>query len=176
MAMKRNSFKRPETFFPQDENSDDPRGRIGPPFFPTDDTPTKSPEDASTANFPPEATTHNKSSIRKSRVISPDRLAILKAGRDGGGSESGAASMAGSEEDEEVEHQDPARIRHPRSMGLALQGAFDGDGGIRSGVRADALGDQSDVDDGDGGDEGEGEEDEGVGREGGGESFGESVR
>lgn len=156
MAMKRNSFKPPENFSPQDDASDDPRGQVGPPH-----SPKESPSDTDAANLPLELTTRTKPSIRKSRVISPDRLAILKAGRDGGGSESGAASSAGSEEDEEVEHQDAAKIRHPRSMGLALQGAFDGDGGIRSGMRADALGDQSDADDG---------EEDRVGREGGDES------
>lgn len=169
MAMKRNSFKPPENFSPPDDVWDDPRGRVGPPHSP-DDSPPKSAEDTDAANISSSITLANPG-IRKSRVISPDRLAILKAGRDGGGSESGAASICGSSDDEEVEHQDPARIRHPRSMGLALQGAFDGDGGMRSGVRADALGDQNDVDDGEGRGEGSGQ-----GREAVGESFEESVR
>ena len=84
----------------------------------------------------------------RKRTLSPDRLEILRAGRDGGGSRSGAASpnRSGSDEsDVEVkEHKKKLPIRS--SLAMALNGELDGDG-VKHRVRADALGDQSDVED-----------------------------
>ena len=128
-----------------------------------------------------------KSPLKQShRILSPNRLAVLSAGRDGGGSRSGDASRSGSEDDEEADHdhvhdhshengvtsptdilkenlhpEDTAeaaeerrkQFRPPRSMSLALtgqlNGTLDGDGLLRTGTKADALGDQSDMDDSD---------------------------
>ena len=82
----------------------------------------------------------------RKRIHSPSRLDILKAGRDGGGSRSGAASpsrSSGDDSDAEVkEHMKSLPLR--RSLAMALNGELDGDG---ERVRADALGDQSDVED-----------------------------
>ena len=117
----------------------------------------------------------------RKRVLSPTIQAIMNAGRDGGGSQSGAAS----EDDEEdapvsklqeansertspqpKEKTNADREKLPKtpaipkssvttfpgmsSMAMALQGRFDGtaeSGGSPNRARADALGDQSDVDD-----------------------------
>lgn len=82
----------------------------------------------------------------RTRMISPHRIEILKGGRDGGGSRSGAASPSPSNpEDSEAEakeHMKSLPLR--RSLAMALNGELDGDG---ERVRADALGDQSDVED-----------------------------
>ena len=74
--------------------------------------------------------------------MSPNRLEILKAGRDGGGSRSGAASPSqSSPDDSEADAKEHMRyLPLRRSMAMALNG--DGER-----VRADALGDQSDVED-----------------------------
>ena len=80
------------------------------------------------------------------RSLSPTCLEILTGGRDGGGSRSGAASPGySSPEDSEAEakeHMKSLPLR--RSLAMALNGELDGDG---ERVRADALGDQSDVED-----------------------------
>ena len=82
----------------------------------------------------------------RKRIMSPNRLEILKGGRDGGGSRSGAASPNLSSPDdseaEAKEHMKSLPLR--RSLAMALNGELDGDG---ERVRADALGDQSDVED-----------------------------
>ena len=82
----------------------------------------------------------------RTRIPSPSRLEILKGGRDGGGSRSGATSPSRSSPDD-LEAEIRERIRSlplRRSLAMALDGELDGDGGR---VRADALGDQSDVED-----------------------------
>lgn len=80
------------------------------------------------------------------RIRSPSRLEILKGGRDGGGSRSGAASPSrSSPDDSEAEAKERMKsLPLRRSLAMALDGELDGDGGR---VRADALGDQSDVED-----------------------------
>lgn len=82
----------------------------------------------------------------RKRVVSPNRIEILKGGRDGGGSRSGAGSPSrSSPEDSEAEakeHMSSLPLR--RSLAMALNGELDGDG---ERIRADALGDQSDVED-----------------------------
>lgn len=82
----------------------------------------------------------------RKRIVSPNRLEILKGGRDGGGSRSGAASPSlSSPDDSEAEAKEHMRsLPLRRSLAMALNGELDGDG---ERVRADALGDQSDVDD-----------------------------
>lgn len=70
---------------------------------------------------------------------SPQRLRVLEEGRDGGGSRSGAPSQCGS--DASDDSRQPIR----RSMGMALQGTLERKSPQRA--RADALGDQSDIDD-----------------------------
>ena len=82
----------------------------------------------------------------KNRILSSNRLAILQAGRDGGGSRSGTTSQMGSS-DEDTEQEVRTKPRPPRSLALALSGAWDTEQGLRSGRRADALGDQSDLED-----------------------------
>ncbi|MCJ1385315.1 hypothetical protein MMC17_008437 [Xylographa soralifera] len=84
----------------------------------------------------------------KERVPSLNRLDVLKTGRDGGGSLSGAASRSGSEESTDREREVRQSRRYPSSMALALSGGFEGEEGMRIGQRADALGDQSDAEEG----------------------------
>ena len=80
------------------------------------------------------------------RIRSPNRLEILKGGRDGGGSRSGAASPSrSSPDDSEAEAKERIKsLPLRRSLAMALDGELNGDG---ERVRADALGDQSDVED-----------------------------
>lgn len=82
----------------------------------------------------------------RTRIPSPSRLEILKGGRDGGGSRSGATSPSrSSPDDSEAEIRERIKSLPLRgSLAMALNGELDGDGGR---VRADALGDQSDVED-----------------------------
>ena len=97
---------------------------------------------------------HKDPSGSKKRFLSPERLEILHAGRDGGGSRSGAASPnrsvgpdgnnMGAEAKERRVKSLPVRGRG--SLALALNGELDGDA-PKHRVRADALGDQSDVED-----------------------------
>lgn len=119
----------------------------------------------------------------RKRILSPSTQAIMNAGRDGGGSQSGAASEddeandpfpkpAGPNSDRISPQPDDTKVnarqeKLPRtppnsnlqptitfpgmsSMAMALQGRLDGtteSGGSPNRARADALGDQSDVDD-----------------------------
>ncbi|KAL9129344.1 MAG: hypothetical protein Q9217_002182 [Psora testacea] len=84
----------------------------------------------------------------RERQMSPNRLEILKAGRDGGGSRSGAASpnLVGSD-DSDADAKEHARLL-PRKghLAMALNRELDVEGS-QGRVRADALGDQSDVED-----------------------------
>lgn len=78
-------------------------------------------------------------------LLPPSLNAPLTAGRDGGGSRSGAASPSSSDE---INFQRSMRALPVRSsMAMALHGELDGDGSPKERVRADALGDQSDMDD-----------------------------
>ena len=125
------------------------------------------------------------------RALSPNRLAVLRAGRDGGGSRSGNVSRSGSsdegddsdntanldseredavnvrpefsplspdtpmlhgpgkgkaEELTDAEKEERARqFRPPRSMAMALSGTLDEGEAARGHAMADALGDQSDI-------------------------------
>lgn len=72
---------------------------------------------------------------------SPQRLHVREEGRDGGGSRSGVPSQCGSDTSDELSRQ-PIR----RSMGTALLGTLEGNSSPHR-ARADALGDQSDIDD-----------------------------
>ena len=145
----------------EEEGEDDPRGRTGSPAaFGTDNHADPNATNTST----PSSTTTKPASSNRPGILSPDHLAILEIGRDGGGSKSGAASRSGSTDSESRDRGDRERITgedeaadgsagsHRRaktgSMAMALNGAFDGGGvermgGMRIGARADALGDQS---------------------------------
>lgn len=85
---------------------------------------------------------------------------ISEGGRDGGGSLSGATSRSGSSEpDSDADAKEHMRILPVRSsMAMALHGELEGEGLGAERARADALGDQSDVDDEGGGREVEREE------------------
>ena len=90
-------------------------------------------------NTSPKSKSSEDSQDQTPLVRSADRLSVLRGGRDGGGSLSGANSQAGSSDEddteEQVEHevkvQDPSPKAQERS---------------RLRARADALGDQSDTD------------------------------
>ena len=112
-----------------------PRGREDAP---------KTPEKKNPKTDPPNARLIAPGS--RTRIPSPSRLEILKGGRDGGGSRSGAASPSrSSPDDSEAEVRERIKsLPLRRSLAMALDGELDGDGGR---VRADALGDQSDVED-----------------------------
>ena len=121
---------------PRNEVEDDARGRV---FLPQD----KEEPVSENGNLASARTNGHKSS--KDRVLSSNQLDMLKAGRDGGGSLSGAASRSGSEGSVERDWEAKQRRKFPSSMALALSGELRGEEGMRTGVRADALGDQSDV-------------------------------
>jgi len=136
-AMKRNPTATQKYDPPQDTDEDDPRGRIGPPICGLG----LSAEDViSSSNTTPSCT--SVADHMHNRVISPTRVAILQAGRDGGGSRSGAASRSGSPDEDDTDKV----LVSKRSMARALNGDFAGQSGMGTGARADALGDQSDVD------------------------------
>jgi broad specificity phosphatase PhoE len=131
---------------PQDPDKDNRHGRLGSPkraVIPPGKI-TNSP--FALATRPIRANNH-----LPEKLISPDRVAILQAGRDGGGSRSGTTSRNGSSDDEVEDKGTRAPVVLKRSMARALNGDFDtAESGMGMGARADALGDQSDVDDGDG--------------------------
>ncbi len=81
---------------------------------------------------------------------------ISEGGRDGGGSLSGAASRSGSSTpDSDADAKERMQNVPVRSsMAMALHGELEGEGLGIDRARADALGDQSDVDDDEGGVEG----------------------
>lgn len=82
-------------------------------------------------------------------VVSPQGLRLHRlAGRDGGGSKSGAGSQVNSSDDENEATMDRTVLlpHKPRSLAQALNGEFrDGLGPNSERVLADALGDQSDA-------------------------------
>ena len=81
--------------------------------------------------------------------MDPRQRDVMRVGRDGGGSRSGTTSpnRSGSE-DSDLELKEHVRSLPVRSsLAMALNGELDGDGKAKGRVRADALGDQSDVED-----------------------------
>ncbi|KAL9633623.1 MAG: hypothetical protein Q9164_004587 [Protoblastenia rupestris] len=84
----------------------------------------------------------------RNRTLSPNRLQILKAGRDGGGSRSGATSpnLAGSDDSDGDAKEHVKSLPRKGALAMALNHELDFDGS-KGRVRADALGDQSDVED-----------------------------
>ncbi|KAK4690458.1 hypothetical protein P7C71_g6341, partial [Lecanoromycetidae sp. Uapishka_2] len=84
-------------------------------------------------------------------IFPPNMLKNLNISRDGGGSGSGTASPnhSGSENSdaEFAEHMKNLPVRS--SLAMALSGEFDGEQATKDRIRADALGDQSDVEDDD---------------------------
>lgn len=85
----------------------------------------------------------------RKRIASPPQKDILRVGRDGGGSRSGAASPNRfGEEDSEAELKEHIKSLPVRSsLAMALNGELDGEVKSKDRIRADALGDQSDVED-----------------------------
>ena len=85
----------------------------------------------------------------RKRIPSSAQRDIMEAGRDGGGSHSGAASRSGtpSTDDEGRDHVRSLPMRS--SMAMALNGEFEisNEGNLGNRARADTLGDQSDADD-----------------------------
>ncbi|MCJ1398498.1 hypothetical protein MMC11_001698 [Xylographa trunciseda] len=120
----------------KNEVEHDSRGRI---FSPQDKEGNASEGDESAL---PRTNGHK---CKTERIPSLNRLDVLKTGRDGGGSLSGVASRSGSEESIEREREARDKKRFPSSMALALSGELGGEEGMRTGQRADALGDQSDA-------------------------------
>ena len=172
------SNQTPTSFPPQNEEDEDndTRGRTAPLKEPNEEpsantlsstlqqvTANASSSHPQTVHLPTHIKVRPHPNSKKSYVVSPSRLEFLRQGRDGGGSEYGVAFTSGSDDDDDDDAkpfssaddkptlaQRKAKTQQPRSMAMALNHAFDGDGGVRrrsgSGeVRADALGDQSDV-------------------------------
>ena len=161
-----------------DEDEDHGRGRAGPPKDLNDEPRTPhTPNSISSAAAQQAAANHSSDHPKtvhlpthikarphphpkKSHLVSPSRLEFLRQGRDGGGSESGVASTSSSEDEEPFSDSDDKPVAaerkakgQPRSMAMALNHAFDENGVVTrrrgsSGARADALGDQSDADEG----------------------------
>ncbi|KAL6715235.1 hypothetical protein ACLMJK_007499 [Lecanora helva] len=85
----------------------------------------------------------------RKRLPTPRQRDILRVGRDGGGSRSGAASpnRSGSEDSDAEFKEHVKSLPVKSSLALALNGELEGEGRGKDRVRADALGDQSDVED-----------------------------
>ena len=129
-----------ETKF-DEERPSDARGRTG---YSDGDTEEEQIEPTSKMKYTTGGElSHSKQPPLKNRILSPNRLEFLRGGRDGGGSRSGHGSEVGSDEES---IGNPPQRRRMSSMASALNGDFDSDGGFRSGAMADALGDQSDID------------------------------
>jgi hypothetical protein len=126
-----------------EDAEDDPRGRTGPPLVIAEGTSGS----AEALGSSPESTPSPpqlKPKFKKPRIISPNRLEILKAGRDGGGSHSGNASRDVSSDSDEGKTSSGKKTA-TSSLAMALNGEL-AERGMRTGVKADALGDQSEVD------------------------------
>ena len=95
----------------------------------------------------PESKAENGQELAYRRSVrSPSQLDIPEGGRDGGGSRSGAPSRCGSAENEASSNSRAlAKKSTARSMAMALHGELEGMNSPTR-ARADALGDQSDVD------------------------------
>ena len=149
---------------------------------------------ASLTNPTPHQNRNNSSSHTIDRNTEPSapsssyhaqRTEILQSGRDGGGTFSGRASRSGSESEETpaavvskiaslkpehlTEEERAKQFNPPSSMRLALAGAFDNEGSMRKTAMADALGDQSDMEEEEENEETKKDRDEE-------QSFGRSVR
>lgn len=97
-------------------------------------------------------------STPRKQILSPRIAATLHQSYNGGGLWSGSDSVANLSEDENSEIKERIRSLPVRSsMAMALHGELDTHGGAKERVRADALGDQSDVDDDDVEEEAKGE-------------------
>ena len=148
MAMQRNGVG--EDQVTQAETEDDPRGRVGPPVDVESDEEDGSPnhiDDDKVQAAELTAPTSPKAKGKKPRLLS-NRLEILKTGRDGGGSRSGDASPTGSDNEDAKPDTKPDSKTHrmlPRSMAQALNVELNREHGMGYGARADALGDQSDI-------------------------------
>ncbi|KAL8664356.1 MAG: hypothetical protein Q9202_003171 [Teloschistes flavicans] len=93
-----------------------------------------------------EMSQRNRRNNSNNNTSPPQRLSVPEeeeGGRDGGGSRSGAPSRCGSDESAEQSGR-PTVVRN--SMAMALHGELGGGGMSPHRARADALGDQSDVD------------------------------
>lgn len=130
-------------------------GTIRSPVISNNKTGSKSPRNNSATASPPNETSpppqhHSAPSIP---ILPPLPRDILRIGRDGGGSRSGAASpnRSGSEDQDAAEiirEQVRAGLPVRSSLKMALNGELEGENQKgRDRVRADALGDQSDAED-----------------------------
>jgi broad specificity phosphatase PhoE len=123
-----------------EEDEDDPRGLVGPKV-----DVQKCLDDV--VSSPDGATSYINANERLgTRLKSPNHIRLLRVGRDFGGSESGNTSVAGS--DTEASAEDDERKTTSKSKGkpTTLKKKNYGQSGMGRGAKADALGDQSDVD------------------------------
>ncbi|CCD46621.1 hypothetical protein ACHAPC_004275 [Botrytis cinerea] len=139
-----------------DEDEDDPRGKSGPPELDVQ----KSLEE--TVSSPDGTPSFISIEDRLgSRIRSPnDLLGIRHAGRDGGGSASGANSDAEFSAEEDVRKRLAKGRNRNNGLGISVLSqklTREESDGMGKGVKADALGDQSD----DGDDDAGGQSDEG---------------
>jgi hypothetical protein len=129
----------------EDEDEDDPRGRVGPP------------EHAPQGKIPPkyDALTPPNFKDFPSNMVSFDerlrhRLGDLHTGRDGGGSHSGAGSRMGSvssQGDGSMDDDSPPSTAEKATFTKKERSRKDDRSGMRSGVKADQLGDTAADDD-----------------------------
>jgi hypothetical protein len=143
-----------------DEDEDDPRGRLGPPFV---DVQKSLDEVVSSPDGTPSFI--SVEDRLRSRLKSPknDLLLVKSAGRDFGGSASGNTSQAGSDTEFSAEEDTRKRLVKGKAVGVGSLIGKNGNGvagrgvgamngkasreqsGMGRGALADALGDQSDV-------------------------------
>ncbi|KAI9801506.1 MAG: hypothetical protein M1833_002738 [Piccolia ochrophora] len=130
------------------EEENDPRGRASLP--PSTSTPTAaSPADGENPYYPFAPPPSVETARPLPRLLSPQRIALLHAGRDGGGSRSGVASEVGSDEREEEEdgegrsedggEERDGRGRRGQVGGVSgVSGDGNGDGNRNGGGREDS--------------------------------------
>lgn len=120
------------------EDEDDPRGRAGPLSA---DVQKSMDEVVSSLDEAPSIT--SAEIHLNGRLKSPNRILLLQAGRDFGGSASGDTSRAGSDNEASMDEVAFKPNRKVPSLRKAVESFHES--GMRRGAKADALGDQSDV-------------------------------
>jgi hypothetical protein len=128
------------------EDEDDPRGRNGPKVHVQEsaDEPVSSPDCT-----PSYISVEDRS---RGRQKSLNYVPLLQAGRDFGGSASGNTSQVGSEEEASMDESSPkaqakwkvSLLSDPNGNDFSAKGHKRAESGMGRGIKADALGDQSD--------------------------------
>jgi hypothetical protein len=148
---RRPAARRWQSSFEEDE--EDPRGLVGPKV-----DIQKSLDD--TISSPDGTPSYITIDERAGRLKSPNHIPLLWAGRDFGGSASGHTSAADSDTEASADGDERITTSWPKEKSAPLKKKDYDRSGMGRGAKADALGDQSDVDSEGGSDCGDLETDE----------------